>query len=172
MNEKSIHPIFGTLTYDDHWWIGKADMDFFGKKVQIAITLETEYDTESYAVTEKQCCIYQTFLEKWPDLQETVVKSIIAYYNEDERFSYGPEDEDEFLAWWPPLDTIEEMLQKITWTEIVIPCDSIIQCCDEGKRCLYLLFTHEWGNDLDCHGVGIKLLNEQIEEVGYQDIAF
>lgn len=70
------------------------------------------------------------------------------------------------------MDTVEEMLQNITWEGIAIPYDALMQDCYDGKRCLYLLFRHEWGNDLDGHGVGIRLLNEEIEEIGYQEIAF
>lgn len=31
-------------------------------------------------------------MEKWPALQEHLFDSLIEYYNEEERFSYGPED--------------------------------------------------------------------------------
>ena len=43
----------------------------------------------------------------------------------------------------------------------------------ENNRCLYLLFSRTWGGkDLDDNGIGVCLLDEEIAEIGYKDIAF
>ena len=42
-----------------------------------------------------------------------------------------------------------------------------------GKRCLYLLFNRKWAEeDLNDNGVGLRLLNEEIDGARFKDIAF
>ena len=41
-----------------------------------------------------------------------------------------------------------------------------------GKRCLYLLFNRNWAEDPNDNGVGIRLLNEEIDGTRFKDIAF
>ena len=48
---------------------------------------------------------YEYFLKKWTALQEDLIDALIKYYNEEERFSYGPDDEVEAAEWWPEIDT-------------------------------------------------------------------
>lgn len=43
-------------------------------------------------ISDHQRETYRIFLEQWPALQETVVKEIIRYCNEEERFAYGPDE--------------------------------------------------------------------------------
>lgn len=127
---------------------------------------------EQTEVSDLQHGAYQSFLEKWPGLQEAVVQEVVRYYNVEERFAYGPDDPEEFAAWWPEIETVEEMRKWITLETVVIPSDGIMQAVYDGKRCLYLLFSRDWAEDPNNNGVGIQLLNEEITESGFQDIAF
>ena len=115
---------------------------------------------------------YRAFLEKWPSLQEAVVKEIIRYYNEEERLAYGPDDPEEFATWWPEIETVEEMVKWVELETMAVASDSIIEDVYGGKRCLYLLFKRKWAEAPNNNGVGIRLLNEEINETGFQDIAF
>lgn len=127
---------------------------------------------EQTEVSDLQHGAYQSFLKKWPGLQEAVVQEVVRYYNVEERFAYGPDDPEEFAAWWPEIETVEEMRKWITLETVVIPSDGIMQAVYDGKRCLYLLFSRDWAEDPNNNGVGIQLLNEEITESGFQDIAF
>ena len=100
------------------------------------------------------------------------MQEVIRYYNEEERFAYGPDDPEEFAAWWPEIETVEEMRKWVTLETVALPSDGIMRDVYDGKRCLYLLFSRDWAEDPNNNGVGIQLLNEQITESGFQDIAF
>ena len=164
--------IFGALNFDGYYWNGHVKLDFFGEEMQLALIVDTSFG-EQTEVSDLQHEAYRSFLEKWPGLQEAVVKEIIRYYNEEERFAYGPDDPEEFAAWWPEIETVEEMLKWVELETVVIASDSIMEDVYGGKRCLYLLFNRKWAEeDLNDNGVGIRLLNEEIDETRFKDIAF
>lgn len=62
-------------------------------------------------------------------------------YNEEVRFSYGPDDKTEAAEWWPEIEAKEALLQAVTLETIVITWDFML----EDTRCLYLLFSRTWG---------------------------
>lgn len=163
--------VFGGLDFDGCYWNGQVKLDWFGTAQELALSIDSCYESQT-EISDRQRETFRVFLERWPDLQEAVVKEIIRYYNEEERFAYGPDDPEEFAAWWPKIDTVEEMVKWVVLDGIVIESDSVAETCREGKRCLYLLFSREWAEDPDGNGIGIQLLNEQITESGFQDIAF
>lgn len=72
-------------------------------------------------------------------MQEKLIEELIKYYNEEERFSYGPDDEEELAEWWPEITTKEALLKAVTLEKIVIPQDFIMEVVRKG-RCIYLLF--------------------------------
>lgn len=113
----------------------------------------------------------EKFKEKWNELQKIVVERIIKYYNEEEKGSYGPEDKEEFNKWWPEINTIEELLEQIEFDGIIIP-ESFIMEDVAGGRCLYLLFSKKWGNDTEDNGIGVQIINEEITQIGFKEIAF
>ena len=163
--------VFGELDFDGCYWNGHLRLEWFGETRELTLMIDSCHESQT-EISDHQRETYRIFLEQWPDLQETVVKEIIRYYNEEERFAYGPDDPEEFAAWWPEIETVEEMVKWITLDSVVIESDSIAELCREGKRCLYLLFSNQWASgDWDCNGIGIRLVNEVIDETGFQDIA-
>lgn len=167
-----IDPVFGELEFDGcGYWNGRISLDFFGKPCDLSLMIDSCYESQT-EISDCQRETYRTFLEKWPELQETVVKELIRYYNEEDRFSCGPDDPEEFAAWWPEIDTVEEMVKWVELETVVIESDSIAEDCRDGKRCLYLLFSREWAEDVNGYGVGIRLLDEEIDKTGHQSIAF
>ncbi|WP_147347979.1 hypothetical protein [Clostridium sp. AM58-1XD] len=165
--------VFGELTKDgdDYYsvWRGKKALDFGG--TLYAIDLEIEPDNGEGGITEKQREAFQYFIEKWSELQSKLIESLIVYYNEEERFAWGPDDEKELAEWWPEIETKEALLQAVTLETIVVPGDSVMDR-DKG-RYIYLLFSRTWGGeDYDDNGIGVGFLNEEIERIGYKDIAY
>ena len=161
--------IFNELRYDDEWgWCAKQTLDFGGNIVSVDILIQSEEDEEE-GITKRQEQAFSRFIKKWPQLQDKLVNALIEYYNEEERFSYGPEDEEELAEWWPEIETKEALLQAVTLETIVVPPDYMM---DEG-RYIYLLFTRTWGGeDSDDDGIGVCFINEKIDEIAYKDIAF
>lgn len=165
--------IFGELDFDDcSYWNGHLKLDWFGEEQEVGLMVDSCYESQT-EISDRQRETCRAFLEKWPELQEAVVQEIIRYYNEEERFAYGPDDPEEFAAWWPEIETVEEMVKWVALDSVVIESDSIAESCREGKRCLYLLFNRRWGGeDINDNGVGIRLLGEEIDETSFKDIAF
>lgn len=163
--------VFGALDFDGFYWNGHINLDFFGEERQLGLIVDSSFG-EQTEVSDLQHGAYQSFLKKWTGLQEAVVQEVVRYYNEEERFAYGPDDPEEFAAWWLEIETVEAMRKWITLETVVIPSDGIMQAVYDGKRCLYLLFSRDWAEDPNNNGVGIQFLNEEITESGFQDIAF
>ena len=157
---------FGELRReDDYGWWGKQTLDFWGNICSVEILIHN-YEDE---ITQGQRTAYENFIEKWPTLQENLIEALIKYYNEDEYYSYGPEDEEELKEWWPEIKTKEALLQAVTLEMIVVPPDR----GRENRRSIYLLFSRIWGGeDLDDNGIGVHYVNEEIDNIGYKDMAF
>ena len=154
-----IDQVFGELDFDGFYWNGHINLDFFGEERQLNLIVDSSFG-EQTEVSELQHAAYHSFLEKWPGLQEAVMQEVIRYYNEEERFAYGPDDPE------------EEMRKWVTLEMVVLPSDGIMRNVYDGKRCLYLLFSRDWAEDPNNNGVGIQLLDEEITGSGYQSIAF
>ena len=105
--------VFGELDFDGFYWNGHINLDFFGEERQLNLIVDSSFG-EQTEVSELQHEAYHSFLEKWPGLQEAVMQKVIRYYNEEERFAYGPDDPKEFAAWWPEIETVEEMCKWVT----------------------------------------------------------
>lgn len=64
---------------------------------------------------------------------------------------------------YPLIETPEQTLEMITLDGIVIPYADIFEGRDIG-----ITFNCSWDTE---NGLGLRLLNEKIIEVGYQDVA-
>lgn len=160
--------IFGELRENEgcNGWCGKQSIVFGGTTYIVDLLIQRGSDSE---IAEIQKKAFQNFMENWPMLQTKLVESLIKYYNEKERFSYGPDDEKEFAEWWPEIETKDALLQAITLETIVVPEDFMMS---QG-RYIYLLFSRIWGGeDYDDNGIGVCFINEEIDEIAYKDIAF
>ena len=170
-----IAPVFGKLEYDDgcSCWCGNLTIDFFGTELGIKLMIQTSYE-EVEDVLESQYTAYQQFMVHWPALQKPMAEAIIRYYYQDEYRFYGPDDEEEMKEWWPEIQTVDDLLEQINLETLFIPPDYIMQDVYGGKRVLYLLFTHKWGNDMETNnnGIGVAFHNEELHKIGFQDIAF
>lgn len=147
-------------------WQAKRTIDFGGKMCEVDLLVQGNEQNE---ITERQKEAFRRFMEKWPKLQERLFDALIQYYNEEERFSYGPEDEEEAKEWWPEIETKEALLEAVTLESLVVAEDFMME---KGRR-IYLLFSRIWGGeDLDDNGIGVCFINESIEEISYKEIAF
>ena len=159
---------FEKLEYNEGFgYEGEMSIDFFGKDVNVDLTVNVD-DEE---IVDLQYETYEKFKEKWNDLQKEIAEKIIKYYNEEEKGSYGPEDKEEFDKWWPEINTIDELLKQIELEGIIIP-EAFIMEDVAGGRCIYLTFNKKYGNDTEDNGIGVKIVNEEVDEIGFKDIAF
>lgn len=158
---------FENLIFSDGYgWEGKVTIDLFGKDIEVDLTIYSDEEE----ITDIQYQSYEKFKEKWSELQNKIAERIIKYYQDVERFSYGPDDdEEEFNKWWPEINTIEEVIKQIELDGIVITNASIMEDVF-GGRCIGLIFSKKWGNDTEKNGIGLQLVNEEIKDIGFMDI--
>ena len=160
--------IFGNLDFDGDFY-GKVTLTFFGKPTEVDLII-LHFDDEEDGISDSQYEVYNKFIENWnSELQEKVVKKIIEYYNEEERFSYGPDDDDEeFNRMWPELDTVEDMVKTLEVDGLIIDYTYALK----EQKSIYLTFGHTWGNDTDDNGIGVEITGDEITDIGFRDIAF
>ena len=157
---------FGELTQEgDYGWWGKQTLDFGGNMCPVEILIQGGEEE----ITRRQRTAFEEFIRRWPELQENLIEALIKYYNEYLYYSYGPDDEEELREWWPEIKTEEALVQAVTLETIVVAADFL----QEDGKSIYLLFSRAWGGkDLDDHGIGVHYVNEEIDEIGYKDMAF
>lgn len=152
---------------EDYGFEGSVSFDFFGKETDVTLYVQTDDDT----IEDIQKESYENFIKKWDSIKTSVIEKIIGYYNDEERFSYGPDDKDEFARWWPEINTVEEMTEQLVPDFIVIPEASLMEDV-YGGRCVFLTFQKKWGNDIEQNGVGVQILGDEVGEIGFAEIAY
>ena len=160
--------LFGELTYDEGiGWCGSTLLAFGGSEYDVQLLINAEEDAEEISALQQDA--FLQWMRAWDSAQENMLDALIDYYNQQERFAYGPDDETENALLWQEINTREAMMKAVTPETIVIPSDYLA----EGGRTVYLLLGKAWGGeDLDDNGVGVRFVNEQIAYIGYKDIAF
>lgn len=167
--------VFGELEEDEDpgcygGWRGKRIIPFGGSLCSIELLIQQS--EEESGITKHQYEAYQHFMERWPGIQPKLIAALIKYYNEVERFAWGPDNAEEFAKWWPEITTEKALLQAVTLETMVIPWDFTMTEAKCG-RYVYLLFSRSWGGeDTEDHGIGVGFLNEDIDEIAYKDIAY
>ncbi|MNW62624.1 hypothetical protein D3C74_407670 [compost metagenome] len=109
---------------------------------------------------EAQYTAYQSLMQNWEQLQQSFLQPILDYYQQ-KRHELGYDTE--LNENYPLVDTTDQLLKMITLDGIVVPYAGIYEGRDIG-----ILFDCTW--DVE-NGLGIRLLNEKVTEVGYQDVA-
>ena len=99
---------------------------------------------EDDPITEYQYNSFRAFMEMWERIMGDTVEAIKEYYlGLRKELGY----DQEYNADYPPLDNTDSVLKMIS--------------C--------LAFSCSWDEE---NGLGIRFVNEEIDEIGYQDIAF
>lgn len=160
--------IFSNLSYSEEWngRYCETTLSFGGEERSVGLLVQGDEDEKIAGIQRKA---YDAFIGKWQTMEGEMLESLLNYYNEEEKFAYGPDDPEESAEWWPDIDTPEAMAKAVTPEILVIPEEFMME---EGRR-VYLLCSRVWGGeDLDDNGVAVAFLNEEVVEIGYKDIAF
>ena len=149
-------------------WPESVELPFGGASCLVMLLTDDE-EADEPTLSEDQREALSRFLRRWPALEGDVLDAMLAYYNGGERFSYGPDDPEEFDEWWPEITTRDDMARALTPETLCVP--QSLQ--EDGHRRVYLLFGRAWGGeDTDDNGVAVGFSDEAIQEIGYKDIAF
>ena len=150
-------PVFGDLNYE-YGWNGTVEIDCFGQREVIGLTVQGEEDDP---ITDEQRGAFKAFMNAWDGIMDDVAEGIFNYYlGLREELGYSEEYSEEY----PPVHQVSDILEMISFDLLVIPQDGIFD-----GMCVCLAFSCSWDDE---NGIGVRLVDEKIEEIGYQDVAF
>ncbi|MDA7027416.1 DUF2004 domain-containing protein [Bacillus sp. CLL-7-23] len=148
--------VFGELEYD-FVWSKDTSINFFDHEVEIALMVKGDEDGK---FDEEQYVAYTSLMQNWEDLQQNLLQSILDYYKQERQdLGYDIEVNENY----PLVVSTNEILEMISLDGIVVPYAGIFNGRDIG-----ITFNCTWDTE---NGLGIRLLNEKVTEVGYQDVA-
>ncbi|WP_339178234.1 DUF2004 domain-containing protein [Paenibacillus sp. FSL H8-0317] len=148
--------VFGELEFDYVWTKGTT-INFLGNETEISLIVKGDEDGR---FDEEQYLAYQALMKNWDQLQQSFLQPILEYYQQ-KRYELGYDialNEN-----YPLVDTTDQILQMIALDGIVVPYGDIREGRDIG-----ILFNCTWDSE---NGLGLRLLDEEIADVGYQDVA-
>lgn len=148
---------FGELNYE-YGWNGTLMLDWLGKEEKVDLTV---YGEEEEGISDYQRENYKAFLSAWPDLQAEVLKEIYLYYQKlVKELGFGDGSHPDY----PLLKEAADIKEHIHLDMLSFFEEGIY----EG-RCAGLAFSCSWDDE---NGCGVLLIDEHVEEVGYQDLVF
>lgn len=148
--------IFGKLEFD-YTWHKKEQMVFAEREEEIVILVAGD---EKGEFEDGQYEAYKMLRAKWPDIQEMLLEKILDYYkSRREELGYDIERSEKY----PEILTAKQLLRHITFVGIKIPYAEIY-----GGRSIGLSFDCTWDSE---NGLGLRLSDENVIKVGFQDIA-
>ncbi|MFN8575252.1 MAG: hypothetical protein U0354_00195 [Candidatus Sericytochromatia bacterium] len=154
-------PVFGFMNFDGSDWTKKYYFESIGKKVHIYISNDRyEYEQE---INNGHIETFKNFIDNYDNLKEVLTNEIFDYYQfecENTRDDYDL-DEDELDEIAPIVDNKEEFLD-LELFEL-----KAIHVYDNNK--IGLVYNCTWEEE---HGMGIRLVNLEIEEIGFVDVIF
>lgn len=148
--------VFGELEYN-YGWVRYTTIEFCETVANIALMVDGDDDGE---FSEKQYASYHSLIEDWGHLQQSILQPILDYYQQ-KRFELGYDVS--YNENYPIIDTVDELLKNIRLVGIYVPSARRF----EG-RYIGLTFDCIWDAE---NGVGIRLIDEEVAKVGYQDVA-
>ncbi|MED4533989.1 DUF2004 domain-containing protein [Metabacillus fastidiosus] len=149
-------PIFGKLEYD-YVWSRDTIINFLGNEVEITLIVKGQEDGK---FDEVQYTAYQSLMQNWEQLQQSFLQPILDYYQQ-KRYEVGYDIE--FSENYPLVETTDQLIKMIRLDGIIVSYPDIYEGRDIG-----MLFNCTW--DVE-NGLGLRIINEKVMEVGYQDVA-
>ncbi|PED05040.1 DUF6985 domain-containing protein [Bacillus pseudomycoides] len=148
--------VFGKIEYE-YVWSRDSTVEFYGKEVDIALMIDDEEDGE---FSEKQYTSYNSLIQNWEYLQQSILQPILDYYKQ-KRYELGYDVS--YNENYPLIETAKQLLERIRLVGIYVPSARRF----EGR---YIGLTFDCAWDIE-NGLGIRLINEKVARIGYQDVA-
>ncbi|GLI82697.1 hypothetical protein ANABIO32_03840 [Rossellomorea marisflavi] len=152
--------LFGELEYKNNFWRGEMIINMFNVERKILLSVDAHEDADFSNI---QRVAFQNFIQDMSPIMSEAEKEVYEYYSEivDE---YREMVDDESLAnkIAPKIDSLTGLAELVKPTELIVR-----RVRKNGKRRLGLLCDVSW--DIE-DGLGMKINDEVVEEVGYQDI--
>lgn len=151
--------LFGEIKYD-FGWVGKCSWPIFGNVVATSLAIPC---AESAEIQDYQREAFSAFDKLKGSLCAAAEERIFEYYCEimpELRLRFGPQFADQ---WAPKIGSLNEMRHLVCPTEVIVQQSFT----NPPQRVVGLLFNCSWDTSL---GLAVKFINEQLSEVGPQDI--
>lgn len=138
-------------------WYGTEKVDFNGQSFDVDVQING-YDESMIPESGKNA--FLDFLNKLNNYTVKIAEAVFQYYCEmRDELGYS----DEVNADYPALSKPKEILKGITLIGITVPDQE-----DYDEEAVSLVFNCTWDKEND---VGICFIGEDIDDVGFQDIA-
>ena len=147
MDRVVIDEVFGELTFT-FAWTKDVDQTFYGKNFKAGLIVDGNDEDET--ILEEQREAYKRFQENESEIIAKAERAVYEYYNEVCYSIASPQIKE------------SEIADHVELTGIVFP-----MVLKRGEISIGFLF------EADCdpeHGIGVKIINDEIEEVSTQDI--
>ncbi|TVX82927.1 hypothetical protein FQP34_04935 [Peribacillus simplex] len=152
--------LFGELEYQKNYWRGKTTIQMFDMDIEIALSVDG-HENADFSNIQREA--FRNFKNEMKNIMDEVEMQIYEYYSEnfeEYREMLGNKSEADKIA--PKIDSILALKRLVKPTELIVR-----RVRKNGKRRLGLLCDVTW--DIE-DGLGVKIEDEVVEEVGYQDI--
>lgn len=138
-------------------WYGTEKVEFNGQSFDVDVQIDG-YDES--IIPESGKSVFLNFLHKLNGYTAKIAEAVFQYYCvRREELGYL----DEFNADYPAISKSEEILKMITLIGITVPDQD-----DYDEAAISLVFNCTWDKE---NGVGICFIGEDIDDIGFQDIA-
>lgn len=148
--------LFGEIVYED-LWIGTIEITMFGKNQKIFLNI---YGEENEEITQNQRDAFSQFKSSMPNIVKESEDKILEYYLENCDDYRAMQSNSEEIA--PKISSIDELGKLVKPTSLLIGYDF-----EDGIRRVGILCDCTWEPE---HGLGISIENEEVVEIGLQDI--
>lgn len=152
------HEVFGNINYD-YGWVKESNMYCWGEKRLIKVIIDAEEDADFESNQEEA---YKIFFSNYNNFIAKAEKAVFKYYQEicsDYRDKLSDDDKDKNV---PIVTSEKDMVKLVKPKQIFFP-----MTFDKDVREVGILLDCTWEIE---HGLAVKFQNEEIVEVGYQDI--
>ncbi|MCL1895896.1 MAG: hypothetical protein FWG03_05050 [Clostridiales bacterium] len=154
--------LFGPITLDG-LWSGETSITMYGKRHTITLDIYGDGDDE---ISQGQREAFRRFKADEERIVKESEERIFEYYLEifeDYRDMYLEDSEELADENAPRISSAEELLELIEPASLLIRGDF-----EDGIRRLGILCECTWEPE---HGLGVSIENEEVAEVGFQDVA-
>ncbi|MBO3756293.1 hypothetical protein J5O02_04315 [Streptococcus suis] len=142
---KLNHNVFGEIIFDEFYWTKSISLKIFGELKTIEVAIDADEDA---GFEREQVESYIEFFKNINHYIQLTEKGVFQYYNEKIADQ--------------PLTEIEDIYPMVSIEQIFIPINT-----KPDMREIGFLGECSWEPE---HGLGIRFINENITEVGFQDV--
>ena len=151
-----VNEVFGELEFD-YTWYKNEQINFGEKEVDIVVLVagdeEGDFEQGQYEA-------YLEFKNKWSSIQNMLLESILEYYKKRrEELGYDAKENERY----PEIRSIDQLISHITLVGIKVPYAEMY-----GGRSIGLSFDCTWDDE---NGIGVRLSDERVIKIGFQDVA-